>query len=53
MRSIQASNDFTGVELVVSEQKEVAGSKVKNFELSCKLKAGVVLLAAPADNIKK
>ena len=39
MRSIQASNDFTGVELVVSEQKEISGTKLKSFELTFKLKA--------------
>jgi type IV pilus assembly protein PilN len=43
MRSIQASNDFTGVELVVSEQKEMSGSKVKNFELTCRLKSGTAI----------
>lgn len=43
MRSIQSSNDFTGVELIVSEQKDIAGTKVKAFELSCKLKASAVV----------
>lgn len=43
MRSIQASNDFTGVELIVSEQKEYAGSKIKSFELSCRLKNTTVV----------
>ncbi len=38
MRSVQASNDYTGVELVVSEQKEISGTKLKGFELSFKLK---------------
>jgi type IV pilus assembly protein PilN len=38
MRSIQASNDFTAVELVVSEQREMAGTKVKGFDLTFKLK---------------
>ncbi len=42
MRSIQSSNDFTGVELVVSEQKEIVGTKVKGFELNCKLKSATV-----------
>jgi type IV pilus assembly protein PilN len=53
MRRIQSSNDFTGVELVVSEQREISGSKVKNFELMCKLKAGAVQQTTPADNQKK
>lgn len=39
MRSIQASNDFTGVELIVSEQRDLSGTKVKYFELSFKLKS--------------
>lgn len=53
MRSIQASNDFTGVELIVSEQKEMSGTKVKNFELSCKLKTSTALQAVPVENSKK
>lgn len=42
MRNIQASNDYTGVELIVSEQKEISGTKLKSFEISCKLKPSVV-----------
>lgn len=38
MRSVQASNDFTGVELIVSEQKEISGTKLKGFDLAFKLK---------------
>lgn len=53
MRSIQASNDFTGVELIVSEQKELNGSKVKSFELTCRLKSSAVIQAAPVTNSKK
>jgi type IV pilus assembly protein PilN len=41
MRSLEASADFTGVELVVSEQFDAGGSKMKKFELTCKLKAPV------------
>jgi len=52
MRSIQSSNDFTGVELIVSEQKDFAGTKVKAFELSCKLKASVVVQPV-AEAVKK
>jgi len=44
MRSVQASNDYMGVELIVSEQKEISGTKLKSFELAFKLKAS----AAPA-----
>lgn len=38
MRSVQASNDYTGVELIVSEQKDISGTKLKSFELAFKLK---------------
>jgi len=39
MRNVQASNDYTGVELIVSEQKEIAETKLKSFELAFKLKS--------------
>jgi type IV pilus assembly protein PilN len=42
MRSLEASADYTGVELVVSEQLDSGGTKLKKFELTCKLKASVV-----------
>ena len=38
MRSIEATSDFMGVELVVSEQQDSAGTKLKRFELTCKLR---------------
>ena len=38
MRSLQESEDFTNVELVVSEQVEKAGMKLKKFELLMSLK---------------
>jgi type IV pilus assembly protein PilN len=38
MRSLQDSEDFTNVELVVSEQVEMAGLKLKKFELAMSLK---------------
>lgn len=38
MRSLQDSEDFSNVELVVSEQVEMAGMKLKKFELSMSLK---------------
>lgn len=53
MRSIQSSNDFTGVELIVSEQKEMMGSKLKSFELTCRLKAGSSLPLTAVENTKK
>jgi type IV pilus assembly protein PilN len=42
MRSLEASRDYMGVELVVSEQMESGGTKLKKFELTCKLKAAAV-----------
>jgi type IV pilus assembly protein PilN len=38
MRNLQASGEFTNVELLVSEQTEIGGMKAKRFELSCILK---------------
>lgn len=41
MRALDASNDFTAVELVVSEQTDVAGVKLKKFDIAMKLKSAV------------
>jgi len=38
MRSIESSIDYMGVELVVSEQFDSAGVKLKKFDLTCKLR---------------
>ncbi len=38
MRRLQASADFTNVELQVSEQAEVSGVKLKKFDITCMLK---------------
>ena len=38
MRRLQASSDFMNVELQVSEQTEVSGTKLKKFDISCVLK---------------
>jgi type IV pilus assembly protein PilN len=38
MRNLQASKDFMNVELIVSEQADIKGVKVKKFEISCSLK---------------
>ena len=38
MRALEASADFNNVELVVSEQAEVAGTKLKKFDVTMKLK---------------
>jgi type IV pilus assembly protein PilN len=42
MRALEASSDYTGVELVVSEQNESAGTKFKRFDITCKLKTQLV-----------
>jgi type IV pilus assembly protein PilN len=39
MKSLESSSDFMAVELVVSEQIEMAGTKAKKFDMSMKLKA--------------
>ena len=39
MRNLQASNAFTNVELLVSEQLEIGGMKAKKFEISCTMKS--------------
>lgn len=39
MRNLQASNAFTNVELLVSEQLEIGGMKAKKFEISCAMKS--------------
>ena len=39
MRNLQASNEFTNVELIVSEQLETGGMKAKKFEISCAMKS--------------
>ena len=37
MRNLEASPDFENVELIVSEQMEMSGTKVKKFELKMKI----------------
>ncbi len=39
MRNLQASGEFSNVELVVSEQTEIGGVKAKRFDISCALKS--------------
>ena len=41
MRSIQASQEFTNVELQVSEQQEMNGIKLKKFDLTCAIKPAI------------
>ncbi len=43
MKALEASNDFMAVDLVVSEQTEIVGTKFKKFDISMKLES-----AAPA-----
>jgi type IV pilus assembly protein PilN len=38
MRSIQASDEFGDVELLVSEQQEISGVKLKKFDITCVIK---------------
>ncbi len=42
MRSLEASSDYMNVELLVSEQSESAGTKLKRFDVSCKLQSAVI-----------
>jgi type IV pilus assembly protein PilN len=53
MRSVQASNDYTGVELIVSEQKEISGTKLKSFELAFKLKPTTAPVVPAVEPLKK
>lgn len=51
MKSLEASSDFMAVELVVSEQTEMAGTKLKKFDISMKLESAVQ--APQATTVKK
>jgi len=53
MRSLEASSDYMGVELVVSEQTESGGTKFKRFELVCKLRTTPEPAKQPAPNAPK
>jgi type IV pilus assembly protein PilN len=53
MRSIQASNDFTAPELIESVQLDEAGTKLKSFQLSFKLKSEAAPQAQQASAPKK
>jgi type IV pilus assembly protein PilN len=39
MKALEASSDFMGVELIVSEQIEVSGTKLKKFDMLMKLES--------------
>ncbi|MEI6826201.1 MAG: PilN domain-containing protein [Desulfuromonadales bacterium] len=41
MKSLEASNDFMAVELVVSEQTVVADTKLKKFDITMKLEVAI------------
>jgi len=43
MRNLQASGEFNNVELVVSEQSELSGMKVKKFDITCSLRPSKVV----------
>lgn len=49
MRALEASADYMSVELVVSEQTEIAGTKLKKFDISMKIESAALpqLPAAP------
>ncbi len=53
MRNLEASADYMGVELVVSEQIESGGTKLKRFELTCKLRTAPEPAKQPAPNAPK
>ncbi len=42
MKALEGSSDFMAVELMVSEQTEVAGTKLKKFDLTMKLESELV-----------
>lgn len=48
MTALERSNEFVAVELLVSEQTEIAGTKLKKFELSMRLESAVPQLADAA-----
>jgi type IV pilus assembly protein PilN len=55
IRALEASADYERVDLVVSEQKDLAGNKLKRFELTSQLERAktVEAAAAPAAAVKK
>lgn len=53
MRTIEASSDYSGVELLVSEQAEIDGSKFKRFDIACSLQLSAEELQAQEAEQKK
>lgn len=47
MRALEASADFMNVELVISEQSEISGSKLKKFDVTMKLEAAALPAPPP------
>jgi len=53
MQNIQSSNDYTGVNLIVSEQKVISDTKLKSFELAFKLKSMINPVVPAVEGPKK
>lgn len=53
IRALEASPDYEAVDLMVSEQKEVAGTKLKRFELIFRLEKPKVTEVKPSGSAKK
>ena len=51
MRALEGSAEYMGVELVVSEQKESDGVKLKRFDITCKLRSSMETAKAPTPAI--
>jgi type IV pilus assembly protein PilN len=52
MRDLEGSSEFAAVELLVSEQAESSGTKLKRFELAMKLESAVPKTADASANKK-
>ena len=51
MRNLQSTNEYSGIELLVSEQVEIAGNKAKRFDMNFVIKNK--LASEPANSAKK
>jgi len=47
IRALEGSPEFERVDLIVSEQKDVAGTKLKRFELACRIEMPKTAQAVP------
>jgi type IV pilus assembly protein PilN len=52
MRALEASKDYMSIELAVSEQTEVAGTKLKKFDITMKLESAAPPQTPPGAAIK-